>query len=278
MGNVLVLIVLYEEILSDATAAQALQNYAQSARSLPKVLFFDNSFTESTRKKNRSIAAKRNLMYVSLDKNVGLARAYQYAFKKAIRMNCDYLMLLDQDTAVTNEYFDTVALELKRTFPKNIVALVPQVSENAQIFEPVKIRPLYSNEIVSAGVHKDIVSINSGTVLDVHFLNEIGGFNEDFPLDYLDHWLFYTIAASQKSVLVLDTIINQKLSVHRIHEVSKERYLSIIQSERDYILKYRHDEIGSYYKHIFLRVGKMVISGNFDKAQLNVKNVLGRLK
>ena len=38
--------------------------------------------------------------------------------------------------------------------------------------------------------NKAVMAINSGSLIKVSFLTEIGGFNGQFPLDYLDHWLF----------------------------------------------------------------------------------------
>lgn len=279
MGNILILVVLYEELLSKATAVEAVQHYLRTnTHDSQEIMCFDNSITGEIRKRNRLEAENQNFTYVSLNKNVGLAQAYQYAFKTAAHKGYDYLMLLDQDTAVDDNYFNAVTSEVKKATTTQIVAIVPQVAENNHIFAPVKIKPLYSTEIVNTGIHRNIVSINSGTILKVDFLQEIGGFNEKFSLDYLDHWLFYTIALKKKSIVVLNTVINQRLSVHDIKSVKNQRYISIIKSERYYVFNYRRGEIWRYYRHILLRVGKMVISGELSKAWLNVKNISGRLK
>lgn len=279
MKKVLILVVLYEELLSDAVSAQVLLQCINDKELDEKnILFFDNSESYTIRNKNQSIAKRLKLQYMTVNSNVGLAEAYEYARLRAEKFGYSYLMLLDQDTAVTESFFKDVQTAIESKVSDEVVAIIPRIVEDNQIFEPVKLNPLYSKKVVTPGVHQEIVSINSGTVIKVNFLKKIGGFNKDFPIDYLDHWVFYMIAKCNKSVFVMTSTITQRLSVHSLREVSVERYQSIISSEHRYITNYRREEIIRYYCHVFLRIGKLIVSGNFDKAILNVKNIVGSLK
>ena len=82
------------------------------------------------------------------------------------------------------------------------------VSENEMV-SPVFaniLRPLKSEKPESGIQHTPVMAINSGAFIRVSFLDEIGGFNNQFPLDFLDHWLFHEIYANGKKVWVLDTV------------------------------------------------------------------------
>ena len=56
-------------------------------------------------------------------------------------------------------------------------------------------------------------AFNSGAVLRLSALDEIGGFDESFPLDYLDHTTFRQLQRKEHSVYVLHSTLAHELSV-----------------------------------------------------------------
>ena len=107
------------------------------------------------------------------------------------------------------------------------------------------------------------MAINSGALIRVEFLNIIGGFNEDFPLDYLDHWLFHEIYENGYKVRLLDLTLEHELSVMDYSRVSLARYQSILESEIKFFKNYQQDLYKAY---------RIQLAKRFLKQVLTVKN------
>jgi uncharacterized protein YqgQ len=117
-----------------------------------------------------------------------------------------------------------------------IAAIVPKVRHNGTIISPSRV--LFCNRLkaVSAaykGVSDfKITSINSGSLLRVSFLKNIGGFSRLYWLDYLDQWLFGMIHMYGKRVYVIDEFIDHELSLLDYDKLmTKKRYINILRSE-----------------------------------------------
>ena len=67
-----------------------------------EIIVVDNSETEQG---NKSVCADLGYKYISLNGNKGLSKAYNAAIDKC---DSDILILLDDDTPVTQEYFDVL--------------------------------------------------------------------------------------------------------------------------------------------------------------------------
>ncbi|MBP3041446.1 glycosyltransferase [Bacillaceae bacterium Marseille-Q3522] len=214
--------------------------------------------------------------YFHNPQNPGIATAYNYALQKANHKNSDWLVLLDDDTCLTEKYADL--LLVPPAMKEDVVAAVPKVKDNGIQISPVfsdSLRPLQLERPAAGIQNKPVMAINSGSFLRVTFLNEIHGFNENFPLDYLDHWLFYEIYARNYKVEVFDIVLKHELSVMDYRNVSLKRYQNIINAE---ILFYKqfHKELFPFYrKQLIKRLFKqMVLVKNKKIALCTLKKIL----
>ena len=178
--------------------------------------------------------------------NGGLSAAYNYALENCNKNNIKWLLLLDQDTDLTKEFF--IELEdsiLKTESIESIVCIVPKITSNNKLISPVIpriggiVKPI---NLKTHGVcNNEISAINSGTLIKVDFVNSLGGFNNNFKLDMLDYWLFFMINKNNKCTFVLNSILTHNLSVSDYSTIDEKRYLSIISAEslfyRDYSSK-----------------------------------------
>lgn len=206
----------------------------------------------------------KNQVYIHDERNIGIVTAYNKAWEIASNKKNDWLLLLDQDTEITEDYLKrTIAALSNNQQEENIVAIVPTVYSNEKVVSPVfldSLRPL-KNTLPSKGLQeKKVMAINSGAVIRVSFLNEINGFNKEFPLDYLDHWLFHTIYEKNRKIFLSDAKLNHDLSVMNYNTISLGRYKSIVDSEVRYYNKYLPDKKIQFKKHLFLRMMKQAIS------------------
>jgi len=234
LEDIFVVVVLYKTKLEDAKTINSLNAAIAGDCNL---FVFDNS-PDRQYKSDYFVFNNFNIQYCHDGTNPGLSEAYNLALKKGVELNKKWLLLLDQDTTFTKEYIEEIiSLDLNK-FPPAVVAVMPNVVSmpDGRIIAPVKMflggicRPVTIENFV---VTSRITGINSGTLLNVFYMNAIGGFSEKYALDMLDHWYFRKFFNDGKSVYVLKSKIFQDLSVFGNFEenVSFARYQQMLKSE-----------------------------------------------
>jgi GT2 family glycosyltransferase len=127
--------------------------------------------------------------------NVGLSGAYNRAASVAQEEGTPWLLLLDQDTTLPSNFLAAMlqqAAELESR--REIAAIVPAVfvgdhraSPWRVLFNSRKPYPLDESGIADG----ELAAINSGCMLRLGSLLEIGGYSEAFWLDYSDLYVFH---------------------------------------------------------------------------------------
>jgi len=194
-------------------------------------------------------------------RNLGIAAAYNHAWSVAKGNGSQWLLLLDHDTVITDKYIN----EVQNVFDlsENIAAVVPKISCENKMISPVyshSLRPLQEESPDFGLQERPVMAINSGSLIRVDFLNELNGFNQQFPLDYLDHWLFFEIYARGKRVWVSDVILEHELSVMDYSRVSLKRYQSILDAEFIFYQNYKKELYPSYRTQLAKRFLKQVLT------------------
>lgn len=261
------IVVLYNMTYSDSPTINSLNKLLTSDffPEIQKVLIFDNSDQVA-----QPSGLEARFVYQHSQENVGLAKAYNYAIKQR-GQKTEWLLTLDQDTQLTNAYLKEMLLKA-RTLPEKVVAIAPVIMDQQQQISPVRsdtLRPLHkelpqSDQIFSS----DIMVINSGTAIRIDFLLQINGYNEEFPLDYLDHWLSWKIFAEQRQLYNLKTILQHELSVLHYEELSVERYQSILRNEAIFYNEFNVRLLRDYHRQLFVRGMKQVFLRRFSMAKI----------
>ncbi|MBB6454509.1 GT2 family glycosyltransferase [Salirhabdus euzebyi] len=259
--KITIVIVLYNQKVESSKTFISLNESLMNVKGVVEdlgIILYDNS----PEKQNFNPHQYQNLKlsYVHDKRNMGIATAYNYAFDCAQEYDSEWLLLLDHDTEITPNYINKIFDYLD--YEKNVVALVPMVNSGGTMISPVhssSLRPL-NEERPSVGLQcRPIMAINSGTLVRLSFLKEIGGFNEEFPLDYLDHWLFYEIYAREYKVYILNVYLEHDLSVMNYNNVSYERYQSILDAEINFYKNYKKDMYKMYRKQLLKRLIKQIL-------------------
>lgn len=251
--KIVITIVLYENEFAETPSYLLLKKLMKQDNYT--LLIYDNSEHRQT----NDFFDKERVHYIHDQSNPGLAKAYNAAKKLLVELNADFLLLLDQDTLLSEDYIT----KLEKLHSQNeIGAFVPIVQCNRR-----QISPVFNDDYVSGqssfpkvGEYEAVMAINSGTILPKETLELIGEFNPDFPLDYLDHWLFWEIGQKQKKIKVLDTILEHDLSVLNYQTVTITRYESIISAETLFYKKYQLEKFSTYKKHLLLRTAKQFLT------------------
>jgi len=218
--------------------------------------------------------------YVHDAANGGLAAAYNFALGSDPGDHCPWLLLLDHDSNLPADFISVAARSLSAiNLDPVVAAVVPMVTNVGAPISPAlvkkggRIRPIWNP---AQGVcRQEVTAINSGTLVRKSFVSEIGGFNKQFSLDYLDHWLFAEINRRGRKVYITDTIISHDLSIgNTARPVSPERYQAVLRAET---LFYRVSKNrGDFIYHMFnlaVRAGRQCLRGNRKLSGLTLKHL-----
>lgn len=207
-------------------------------------------------------------------RNLGLCPAYNLALKRAQQNGSQFLWLLDQDTALTAAFL--LELEQQLAAAPKVQAIVPQIEAAGKRVSPRALAAPFKVVPLAAGQRQNALAINSAALIQVAFLTQIGGFNPQFPLDFLDNWLFYQIAQVQGTVFVLTSVLQHQLSVMATQQIKLPRYHSILTAEWRYYHQYQKISEGRYRWHLLLRfASQLLLKRDWPKAKAVLKLLVG---
>lgn len=253
--KIVVVIVLYQQRFSQSPSFDLLMKAVKEKKI--QLVVYDNS---PVKQLEPLLEQDKDISYYHDPSNPGLATAYNYALNHA-QQNIRYFVTLDHDSQLTATYFDTL---LTMDWTDELVAAVPLVYAGSN-----QISPVFADRYINRQVEKvdrsqlsqrRIMAINSGAVFSIKFLKEIGGFNLDFPLDFLDHWLFWTIYQFKKTVFILPEKMEHDLSVLDYQKVSVTRYQSILKAEKTFYQNYDKEMLPRHRKQLLLRTVKQFLT------------------
>jgi len=253
--------VLYKQAVEESKTYQTLKETLLSKKDFShelELIIYDNSPEKQI--ETSFVQEEVHIEYIHDPRNLGIAVAYNFAWSIAAQNGSDWLLLLDHDTQLTNEYVQEISN--LPVLDGNVAAVVPKITSNGTMISPVYsryLRPLKGEQPPAGLQSEPVMAINSGSLIRVEFLKQLGGFNGDFRLDYLDHWLFHEIYAKHHKVWVLNVVLNHELSVMDYSQVSLARYKSILDSEIHFYKNYKKDLYSSYRKQLVMRFMKQVL-------------------
>ena len=262
-----VVVVLYNMTYSESPTIVSLNQLLASGAfpEIRKILIFDNSVSSTIPE-----GLDKRFVYYHSKTNVGLAKAYNYALSQSVD-DTEWLVTMDQDTLITADYL--TELVKYHDISSDIVLLAPLVKDQNQQISPVfgdSLRPLHKDLPKKNQLYSQMVMvINSGATIRVSFMRKIGGYNLDFPLDYLDHWLCWKVFKEQKKIFILNVTLQHELSVlNYADQMNISRYKSIMHAEAIYYSSYAGDLFIAYRKQLFFRGCKQILTGKFNYGKL----------
>lgn len=225
---------------------------------LSGLMVYDNSLQDQ----DHPDFTKEGINYSHHPENLGLSVAYQSAFEQ-MPAKTDWLLLLDQDTLLTEAYLMQASQMMQTATNQPIAVIVPKIVASQQ-----QISPIYADEYIRSGfqavdsglTNDRLMAINSASLWQRDFLKLIGGFSKEFPLDFLDHWLFYEVYQKQWQIAVLNTTLTHDLSVFDYEKVSVRRYESILAAEKRYYTCYETRWLNKHRQQLFKRALKQFLT------------------
>ena len=224
------------------------------------------------------IPQAKNHIVINAETNEMLSGAYNFALNHANKNNYDWLLLLDQDTELTDDYFEKLYRFLSDNQDKDVVAVVPFLTNKSKIISPNKLYfKFLRKSTVKYGINSGhIVALNSLSLLRTDFMNSIGGFSSEFPLDMLDYWYYLQFYRHKKRIYVLDTALKHNLSIYNYDEnITEERYDQLLKAERKYTYEFGIQVLIIYKFRLLFRFLKQIITlKNKRFAYRTIKSIL----
>lgn len=242
--EILAIIVRYKMPLEQSQTLTSLGEALASNADLLRaygVLLWDNS---PARLDNPTLSFP--FQYGFSDQNVGVSGAYNHASSYAESIGCPWLLLLDQDTTVTEDYLRRMLAHVKNLEnDQSIATIVPFVRSHGRLVSPQRFGRLIRNYQIPrsvSGIYKgDGYAVNSGTLMRVSALREVGGYSEDFWLDLSDAYIFQALYRHGKRMYIAgDVELSHSIaSMDFDMGMTAERYRSFLAAENLYLSNYR---------------------------------------
>jgi hypothetical protein len=240
-AGLLVVLVVYERDLDQVAAWPQLQQWLsnQSAResiAATHILIYDNSALPRA----RPIPALSDCSYEHDPENGGTARAYCRAVAMAAARNVDWLLLLDHDTILPDEFLGAARAAIASAAgPPAVQGFVPWVLHGQDVaVSPSVVTRFGSLRAVrpERGIRpaEQITAIASGSVLNTAALAKILPLPAGLWLDYVDHWIFAQFRRRGYRVAVLEVTIHHDLSISGPTRLTPARLLSMLRGEATY--------------------------------------------
>jgi GT2 family glycosyltransferase len=227
--KILAVVVLYKCSINQSSTCISMRAQDAYDRDAISILIYDNSPIGD------ADDLPPNWVYVSDPTNKGLSAAYNHAISQAKLSGAHWLLLLDQDSNLPRNFLADLQGDVVLCQEKSeIVAIVPIVFSNQRQVSPI--RPMLGLDRPYEGTQTAtsvwLTAINSAAAIRVSFVESIGGFSNDFWLDYLDHWLFRRIYDTAHLVYVSNMKIDHNLSVANFNQgLEVSRYKNVLTAE-----------------------------------------------
>ena len=176
--------------------------------------------------------------YVSDPRNLGLANAYNRALEQAINSGSEWLITLDQDTAIPADYFVKMAAAADSASQyAGVGAIVPQIEADENRLSPnyflFGALPLWYRRGFRGVPGEPVFAFNSASMFSVAALEQLGGYDPWFWLDNSDSHIFRRLHEHGKRVFIAGDIqVHHEFSIKNMKErMSADRYQSALLAE-----------------------------------------------
>jgi GT2 family glycosyltransferase len=243
-NKILITLVTYKQSYINTVAYQSITRNVEQLKNIEMSLFiYDNSPYSSEAPNLLGI----NQIYRHDATNPGVSKAYNCGFQYAKELGYDWVILMDQDTILTNsglnEYLKSI-----NNFP-DILIHAPILKSGETIISPslYKFRRGFPIKTIEPGIKQlgKISPLNSGMCINAKVFNEMGVYNEKIRLDFSDFDFIRRVAGKVKRFVLMPVVFSHSLSSEdetfesaamRYKFYCNGAYHSIINSFDNYIL------------------------------------------
>jgi GT2 family glycosyltransferase len=211
--------------------------------------------------------------YVHDPANGGLASAYNFALARAESEEREWLLLLDQDTTLTREFlFELMETSTSLRATPEAAAIVPKlvveggihspatefIQQMRRQFQPPK-QPIASDAV--GIMQQPLCAYNSGSTIRVSALRSIGGFPQEFWLDYLDHAVYHALYVRGFRIYVMRAKLTHEASYSDPDNVPFWRLHNVLMAQTLYVKR-----SGNFFDRLLYRIWLLRYIKNFRQS------------
>ena len=181
------------------------------------------------------------MVYRHAATNVGVSGAYNGALLLAEEAQIPWLLLLDQDTEISELYLDRMLTYSESlSADKTIATVVPFVRASGTLVSPRRIGKLLRNFAIARDVSGPYpaaaYAVNSGTLMRTSALRDVGGFSDRYWLDLSDAYIFHVLYLAGKRIYIAgDLELNHSIaSLNFDRDMSPARYANFLAAENSF--------------------------------------------
>lgn len=153
-----------------------------------------------------------NIILIKNNKNIGLAYALNQLCRYAYDQNCDWILTLDQDTVCP----PLMVSEMLKFSEDNIGILCPAVD-----YEGLSIKSKANNDEVT----QTYACMTSGSLTNIHAWKEVGGFRDEFFIDFVDNDFCMKLELHHYKILRVNSCIMH----HQLGDAQEKRILGVFR-------------------------------------------------
>ena len=234
---VFAVVVLYRTLPADSTTVRTLLRaaaYAAGSGLRLAIALHDNSPGAQ-----QPPELPPEVRYTADPANSGLSTAYNHAATIATAEGFDWLLTLDQDTALPEDFLAAMTAHAQRfRHDPRVAAVAPHIVDGGRHISPLQFFAGFLPQQLPADFSglapRHSSAINSGTLLRLSALAQVGGYDLRFPLNNSDSSLFFRLDAAGFRLAVAGEVrVQHELAImNRQDRMSLERYGSLLADER----------------------------------------------
>ena len=217
--------------------ATLISNINTYIHGLDKLYLYDNSEDVDSKLGIDLSSISEKIVYENFGENAGISKRLNQAIAAAQNDGADYLLTMDQDSSFKSGDFE----RYQHLIYSNLTKDVAQFGVNCQ---PEFTKPNESSEIA-------ISLITSGSVISLEYINNIGLFDENLFIDFVDAEFSYRVSNSGFHNLLFPNIILNHIIGSRVEGrslITFKKSMRIVHSPIRvyYILR---NGLHLYFKH-----------------------------
>jgi GT2 family glycosyltransferase len=179
-----------------------------------------------------------DVTYIHDPRNPGLATAYNKSLDLASQNESQWLITLDQDSAVPREYLLRMATAARECSNRaGVGAIVPEIALGSKQLSPNYFLfggfPRWFPSGFRGIPEQQVFAFNSGAMVRIDALRQIGGYDPRFPLDHSDAALFHRLHQHGKRIYIEGSIqLRHEFSMADMNRrMHGDRYRSALLAE-----------------------------------------------
>lgn len=186
------------------------------------------------------------VQYKANPENGALSTACNYALEVAHEEGFEWLLTLNQDTTLPNDFLCKLCDAAMFVAPMHDVAgIVPSITSNGRVVSPFTLMKYWTfmrhfpDGFIGIPL-ENVYAANSASTINVSALKEIGGFDPRFPLDLIDFDVNYRLHRQNLRFLVAGNIhVGLELSTDDLKRRSSPgRYEDYLRAEEGFCDEY----------------------------------------